>query len=316
MTVHLAWSRRNNRHHASGTVGLRGYDGTLALRAGVFAILLLSTSLSPMPSAAQRIPKSRAGSVTPAANYEAALTAILHEAVTDSGRVRYSRLRGDLEEPFLKVVKAIETFDLSTLVTDEEKLAFWFNAYNVQMLKNVTDTPHVRNILLGGYVRNYFKKSLLTGGIAVSLDDMEHTILRHQGKDARLQIYRPSRLDPRLHVALNCAAVSCPRLRQQAYTASSLHADLEDAMRDFAGSTVHFRAERDTVVLSSILKWYGSDFDTAGIPAGDFILRYMPRSHPDYDVLREALAGRTSRELRDARNVSFSYRWAVNRARR
>lgn len=316
MMVDLAWSGRSDNQDASGAVGLRGCSAYARLLASAFTVLLLVTSLNPIQSAAQRFPKSRAGSVAPAADYEAALTVILREAVTDSGLVQYSRLRGDLKEPFLRVIKAIEIFDLSALVTDEEKFAFWFNAYNVQMLKNVTDTPNVRNILLGGYARNYFKKSLLTGGIAVSLDDIEHTILRRQGKDSQLQVYRPSRVDPRLHVALNCAAVSCPRLRRQAYTASTLHADLEDAMRDFAGSTTHFRAEGDNVVISSILKWYGPDFDTADTPAGDLILRYMPKSHPDYDALRAALAGRTSLELRDARAVKFAYRWRVNRAPR
>ena len=314
MTTFFSWSGRSNSQGAAGTVGLRGCCVYTPLLASAFTILLLMTSLSPMRSTAQRLPKSRAGAVTPAADYEAVFTTILREVVTDSGLVRYSRLRGDLKEPFLRVVRAIETFDLSSLVTDEEKFAFWFNAYNVQMLKNVTDTPHVRNILLGGYARNYFRKSLLTGGIAISLDDIEHTILRHQGTDSRLQVYRPSRVDPRLHVALNCAAVSCPRLRRQAYTASTLHADLEDAMREFAGSTTHFRAEEDNVVISSILKWYGPDFDSADTPAGDLILRYMSISHPDYDVLRAALAGRTSRELRDTRAVKFTYRWRVNRA--
>ena len=85
-------------------------------------------------------------------------------------------------------------------------------------------------------------------------------------------------------------------------------------MRDFAGSTMHFRVDEGRVVLSSLLDWYGGDFDTDGDSVGDVILRYMPTDHPGYDTLRQALAGHTSGELQSLNSVQFEYLWDVNAA--
>jgi len=182
------------------------------------------------------------------------------------------------------------------------------------MLQNIIETPTVRNIIRDGFVRQFFDTPRLSAGLMVSLNDIEHMILRRRGDHATLDIHRPSELDPRLHVALNCAAISCPRLRQNAFTSSHLQDDLEDAMHDFANSTRHFRVDHEAAVLSSLLDWYGIDFDTPEEPAGDFILRYMSELHPAYNTLKNVLANRTSAELRVLDNIRFEYVWDINAA--
>ena len=268
-------------------------------------------SAAPTPAG----PESRAGGVEPASDYEATLTVILKKVVTDEGLVRYDLLRGELSMDFRRVLKAVEVFDAATLRTTEQKMAFWMNAYNVQMLQNIIETPQVNHIIDDGFADAFFDKPFLTAGTGITLNEIENTILRRQDGRTALKAFQPDRLDLRLHVALNCAAVSCPRLRRRAFTAANLNAELEAAMRDFAGSPAHFRAEGNRLVLSALLDWYGPDFDTQGIPAGDLILRYMPTSHPDYAALKQALAGRTAAQIKTLADVHFEYLWDVNAAR-
>ncbi len=281
-----------------------------------FACLLFiaceTQAVPPVPAALG--PESRAGKVEPAPNYEAALTALLQKVVTDEGLVRYDLLRGTLSLDFRRVLKAVEVFDATTLRSDEQKLAFWMNAYNVQMLQNIIETPEVENIIDDGFGEAFFDHPFLTARTGISLNEIENEILRRQEGRADLKAFQPEQLDPRLHVGLNCAALSCPRLRRRAFTTENLDTELDAALRDFAGSPTHFRAEGDRLVLSSLLDWYGPDFDQPDTPAGDFILQHMPPTRPGYTALKKALAGRTSADLKALPHVQFEYRWEVNRA--
>lgn len=268
------------------------------------------TPLPPEPAVA----KSRAGDAEPLADYAPALTALLAEVVTTDGRVHYDRLRGPLNADFRRVLKTIETFDATTLTTDAEKLAFWINAYNVQMLQHIIETPEVQNIVENGYTETFFRTPYRTAGLDLTLDQLEHVILRRQDGPPALMALRVDELDYRIHAGINCAAVSCPRLRRQAFTPATVDAQLDAAMRDFANGPAHFRVEGDTVVLSALLDWFGADFEHGDQPAGDVALSYMTPDRPDYTTLRSTLQGRTAAELRTLPTVRFEYRWAVNRA--
>ena len=89
-------------------------------------------------------------------------------------------------------------------------------------------------------------------GEPVSLDDIEHRILR--------PIWR----DPRIHYALNCASLGCPNLQPTAFTPANTQALLEQAARDFVNHPRGVRLEGDALVVSSIYAWFGSDFDEDG----------------------------------------------------
>ena len=277
--------------------------------------LLLSSVLPPgMLAAPEDLPESRAGDVRAAEDLAPALTALLRAIVQEDGRVRYDLVRGRLSVPFRRVLKAVETFDAGRLRTHEERMAFWINAYNVQMLQSITETPGVRDILGDGYGEAFFQTPFLTAGRALTLDEIEHVILRRQPGDPGAEALRVDRLDPRIHVALNCAAVSCPRLRPAAFTAATLDADLNAAMRDFTASPHHFRVEGQQFILSSLLDWFAADFDATGQPAGDWLLAYMPPGRSHYARLRALLHGRTAAALRTHPDVAFAYDWRVNAA--
>lgn len=282
----------------------------------MFAFLLSLLLVFPQPFA-----DSRAGDATAAANYEKALSDILAQAVTDAGTVRYDLLRGDLNGSFRSVLKAVEEFDLGTLDSYEERLAFWMNAYNVQMLQNIIETPGVANIINDGMADRYFKTPYRTAQRDLSLDQIENVILRRGDGPTPAKALQVIRLDPRIHVGLNCAAVSCPRLRQRAFTAENVDAELDAAMRDFVNSPQHFRVEADQFVLSSLLDWFGPDFDAA-LPAGDFLLKYMSPERPNYLALRDFLQGKTSAQIRQhgsetkagQKGLTYEYNWPVNAA--
>lgn len=279
-----------------------------------FLILLLAlASLLPTGAGAQTV-ASRAGDVAPADDYAAALTGVLQRVVAPDGRVRYDLLGGALRDDFRKVLKAVETFDAAALKTDREKMAFWINAYNVQMLQHILDAPRVTDVLAGGAANRFFKTKYRTAGKALSLDDIEHVILRRQDGPDAVKALAVARLDPRLHVGLNCAAVSCPTLLRTGLTPANLDAVLDDAMKAFADSPRHFRADGRTYVVSSLLDWFGADFDATGAPAGDFLLRFMSPSRPGYKALQALLKGRNAAALKTRPDVVFAYDWTVNRA--
>lgn len=278
------------------------------------SILFVSLLLGCAPFSTTAQPASRAGKVAAAADYEAALTDLLQQVVTDAGLVRYALLRGALNDDFRAVLKTVEDFDAATLETDAEKLAFWMNAYNVQMLQHIIETPEVEDIIADGYGDAFFKTPVRTARMAMTLDALENTILRRQGGDAGLMALQVAHLDPRIHVGLNCAAVSCPRLRQRAFTAQNVDEELDAAMRDFTGRAAHFRVNGNALVVSSLLDWFGADFDATGKPAGDFLLVFMPTDRPHYATFKSLFSGRTAAQIKAQPNVAYEYLWEVNAA--
>ena len=252
--------------------------------------------------------------------YEPTFTRVLEAVVADNGMVRYAKLGQPPHRARLdSVLNALRHYELSRLDSDAARKAFWINAYNALMLDAVQRQPSRRNVLGGDEGAIFFKTPREVGGLRVTLDQIENVVLRRQPGPASLTSHRVARLDPRIHVALNCAAISCPRLRPVALTPANLDAQLDAGMRDFTASPRHFRVTGGQIVLSSLLDWFGGDFDTHA-PAGEYLLRFMPTSRPGYVELRALLAGRNAEALRAQTRaprgpkVVFDYDWTVNRA--
>ena len=221
--------------------------------------------------------------------------------------------RADLDA----ALQAIAEQDPTALRSDAQKTAFLVNAYNARILDRVLDHPRATRLDRGGLFRAFFQTPFRVAGASVTPDQIEHGLLRRQtsGKGAgtprALHRLRPSRLDPRIHVALNCAAVSCPRLQSRPFSAGSLDGALDRAMREWVGSSRFARVSGGTVALSSLLDWFGPDFDARG-NAGDWFLGYASARRAAQ--LRPALAGKTSGQIKATRGVRFAYDWTVNRA--
>ncbi|MCZ6775389.1 MAG: DUF547 domain-containing protein, partial [Ignavibacteria bacterium] len=103
------------------------------------------------------------------------------------------------------------------------------------------------------------------GGVLHTLNEIEHDIIRDQFRD------------PRIHFALVCAALSCPKLREEAYEGFTLNAQLEEDARRFLNDPERnqFDPEAHAVYLSKIFDWYESDFEESAGSVRSFISRYM-----------------------------------------
>lgn len=138
----------------------------------------------------------------------------------------------------------------------DERLAFWINAYNVFTLRTIVDHYPIRSRWFSFAPKNSIRQidgawTTLTwraAGRAVTLDQIEHEILR------------PLFKEPRVHFAINCASKSCPPLAAEPYVAARLDAQLDEAGRRYLGSPYGLQVSGDDLKVTSILKWYGNDF--------------------------------------------------------
>jgi len=152
------------------------------------------------------------------------------------------------------------------------RLAFWINAYNAVTIDGIlqeypTSSIRKHTSKFGGY--NIWKDlPLLVGNQPYSLNDIEHKILRKMG-------------EPRIHFAIVCASVGCPRLMNEAYTAKKLDSQLAKNARDFFSrrQNLQYDANSGTLHLSSILKWFGSDFGSSEAERLAAIRSYLPPAY-------------------------------------
>ena len=142
-----------------------------------------------------------------------------------------------------------------------EQLAYWINFYNALTVKVVLDNYPVKSIReidsflrLGG---PWDEKRVSVEGQELSLDDIEHRIVRPIWRDARV------------HYALNCAAIGCPNLAAVAFTAANTDALLDAGARAYINDSRGVRLRGRELHVSSLYKWYREDFggDEAGVLA-------------------------------------------------
>jgi hypothetical protein len=147
--------------------------------------------------------------------------------------------------------------------TRPQRMAFLINAYNAFMVEKVlTRYPDIRSVWdFGKVFGNPFKDEFFSlFGRRHSLDRIEHDTLRKKGAYD----------EPRIHFAVNCASVGCPMLREEAYTAARLEAQLEDQARRFLADRSRNRFRDGRLQLSKIFDWYKEDF----APLERFLARY------------------------------------------
>lgn len=249
---------------------------------------------------------------------EVPLDRVLGAVVRPDGLVYYDRLEARHRAGLDAALAAVAAQDPAALRTDAQKTAFLLNAYNAHVLDRVLAHPRAADLEAQDLFGAFFRTPVRVAGLDVTLDQLEHGALRRQDRvdgrvvPASLRALRPSRLDPRVHAALNCAAVSCPPLQPRAFRASTLDRDLEARWRAFLASDRAARRSGRTVVLSSIFDWFADDVEALG-PLGDVLLEAMPPGRAS--TFRATLAGKSVEALRRDRGVRFAYDWRVNRAR-
>lgn len=185
-------------------------------------------------------------------------------------RVDYASWAADPAYP--KALAAFARFDPARLKTRAERLAFWIDAYNLLAIRTVIDTGVTGSIKdAGGWFRPVWKRPAgVVGGRERTLDGIEHGILRPLG-------------EPRIHLAVVCASLSCPDLRPEAYTPDRLEAQLDDQARRFLANPAKGMAGNGSVRVSRIFDWFAADF---GGPEG--VVRFLKRHAPGRDPERVA----------------------------
>jgi hypothetical protein len=184
-----------------------------------------------------------------------------------------------------------------------EQLAYWINLYNVNVVATVVDhypVKSIRDISTDPLVRlNVFKKDTVPvkGGMT-SLNDVENAKIREGFKD------------PRIHFAINCAAVSCPPIRTEAFTGARLSAQLDDQARGFLndarrGVQIESKGAAGIVIhVTKVMDWFADDFKKWGGGQVPFIRKYLP---PDRRKLID--------DAKDNVKLDFySYDWSLNDA--
>lgn len=176
-----------------------------------------------------------------------------------------------------------------------QQIAFWLNAYNAYTVRLVLDHYPITSIRQIGLLpfaafRRRFIPIHVLGDRDLSLDAIEHDVLRKGFHE------------PRIHFALVCAAVSCPKIGTEAYRAADLDAQLTARGRAFLadGTKNHYVASLKTLYLSPIFDWYRADFEAAAGSLVAFVAPYLPE--PEATAVREP----------GVKIVFLPYEWALN----
>lgn len=201
-------------------------------------------------------------------------TSTLVEYENDRGLVNYKKLKMDMKDQskhlfgqYLNDLYAV-TFSEYQKFAKNEKMAFLINAYNALTVKLIIDKYPVSSIKdIGSFFTKPWRVkffSLLDGKIK-ALDPIEHDWLRPHFKDYRI------------HAAVNCASISCPPLRREAFKADQLDRQLDEQMRNWLND--HARNEinlsSSTWEISKIFDWYEDDFSQWGGGVVTVINKYI-----------------------------------------
>jgi hypothetical protein len=228
-----------------------------------------------------------------ASGVDHALWDYLLKTYTDHGLVDYDAMARDYL--FRTYLRQLAEADPTRLSTAADNLALLCNAYNAMVIDGVIThkiRESVMNYRLDG--QEFFAiPEHIFAGHTISLNHLEHELIRKRFHE------------PRVHVALVCAARSCPSLRPEAYVGRRLASQLEDQSMLFANSPkfVHFDASKNILQLSPLLQWYGDDWQALG----GFLPWLAGLVHDP--ALRDALERATREELK----ISwFDYDWTLN----
>jgi hypothetical protein len=176
-----------------------------------------------------------------------------------------------------------------------EQFAYWINLYNagtVQLILDSYPVKSIRDIKPGGLFSSgpWDAKLFTVEGEALSLNDIEHRILR------------PIWKDPRIHYVVNCASFSCPNLQGAAFTAENLEALLDQSARSYVNSSRGVALSGNRLTLSSIYDWYGYDFGRNEAEVLAHLRRY---AGPELASQLAAFKGR----------INYRYDWSLNEPR-
>lgn len=245
--------------------GRRSRGGIGALGARLAALALVAVVLGAAPAEAQAFD-------------HAPFDALLRRHVAN-GLVDYDAFKRSPE--FTQYLATLDRVDPARL-SEQERLAYWINVYNaftIQLITSKNERRSIRNVNKSlGILKlkgPWSDPIVRAGGRRLTLDDVEHKIIRKQFKE------------PRIHFALVCAALGCPPLRSEAYVGAKLDRQLADQARVFlleSPDKNRVDVASKTVSWSMIFNYYDEDFGGSPASIGRYIARFYPPG-PERELL-------------------------------
>lgn len=210
----------------------------------------------------------------------------------ETGRLDYAWVKAN-QGALDAYLKTLATADLSTLGRNEQ-FALLLNAYNAFTIKLIVENyPNVKSIR---DLSDPWKTSrYVVAGVTVSLDDIEHGLLR------------PLFKDPRIHFGVNCASIGCPPLSDEAFEGKSVESQLDKVVKAALANPRYAGVKDGKLQLTAILDWYGGDFtDETFIGHAKTLPVWVARySTADVKALVKKSGGSPSVEFMD-------YDWKLN----
>lgn len=212
---------------------------------------------------------SREGVVLPVASVDHGVyDRLLKKHVNEKGLVDYKGFKAD-ENAFNQYLDLLSKNPPAASWSKQDQMAYWINAYNAYTIRLILDHYPVKSIKdIGSKIKIPFvttpwaAKFFSIGGQKMSLDNIEHGTLRKKYDD------------PRIHFALVCASISCPRLRNEAYTGDKLDWQLDDQGSDFLNNPAKNKISPDKAQLSKYFDWYKGDWNDNHQSVVNWVNRY------------------------------------------
>ena len=223
--------------------------------------------------------------------------ALLQKFVNNRGMVNYkgwqsSKSDSSALDAYLKHLSSAQP---KTKSSRKAKLAFWINAYNALTIKGILQvypTKSIRDHTPKVFGFNIWEDLYIwVGGKKYNLEKIEHKILRKMG-------------EPKIHFAIVCASIGCPRLMNEAFTAENVYKNLNRNMFHFFKQKQNFRhnAASNTFELSAILDWFKEDFGKNQAERLQKIAKYLPTE----EAKAAALSGQVKVKY-------LEYNWKINK---
>ena len=173
---------------------------------------------------------------------------LLKKHVSNDNNVNYEGLKKDAKS-VQQYISLLKEFQPTESWTKNEKLAYWINAYNALTIDLILRNYPVKSIK---DIKDPWGQRLWKFGDQwLNLNNIEHKILRPMN-------------EPRIHFAIVCASVSCPKLQNEAFIASNLEQQLSKATKEFFADSSKNELSEDHIKLSKIFKWFKKDFEVNG----------------------------------------------------
>lgn len=212
-------------------------------------------------------------------------------------RIAYAKFKSTSHAELKRYIAVLEAVDVDGLDRPEQ-FAFWSNLYNAKTIDVILDkypVKSIKDINLGGGLLTlvtggpWKAKIMKVKGRELSLDDIEHGILR------------PVFKDPRVHYAVNCASFGCPNLADEALTGAKLEAQLDAGAKAYVNHPRGVRVEGGKVKASSIYSWFQADFGGSEKGVLDHLRKYAA---PELKAKLDAATG----------IADYDYDWSLNDA--